>query len=145
MIFTDRRRDTTVAHQIATTVVFASPLLTIAANPQSILDSPAVDVIKSVPSHWDETRVLPGSEIGELAIYARRTGRTWFLAVMCGPEARTIAVPLSFLGPGAYRTTLVRDLSDGATVTVEEMTQRSSDTIALDLRPGGGFLGRFSQ
>ncbi len=145
MIFSERRRDTSVAHQIATMVVFASPLLTIAANPQSILDSPAVDVIKSVPAVWDETRVLPGSEIGEMAVYARRTGRTWFLGVMCGPAARSIALPLSFLGPGAFRATLVRDVSDGATVSVENTTRRSSDAIPLDLRPGGGFLGRFTQ
>src|SRR5262249_45832331 len=63
MIFSERRRDTSIAHQIATMVVFASPLLTIAANPQSMLDSPAVDVIKSVPAVWDDTRVLPGSDI----------------------------------------------------------------------------------
>ena len=67
MVFTERRRDSSVAQQIGTMVVFASPLLTIAANPQSMLDSPAVDVIRSVPAVWDETIVLPGSEIGELA------------------------------------------------------------------------------
>jgi alpha-glucosidase len=146
MIFTERRRDTSVAHQMATTVVFASPLLTIAANPQSILDSPAVDVIKSVPSVWDDTRVLPGSDIGEAAIYARRSGRTWFLAVMCGPAPRTVEVPLSFLGTGEYRASLVRDAGpDGASVAIETRTHRSSDTITLDLRAGGGFLGRFSQ
>ena len=40
MLFTERRRDSSVAHQIASLVVFASPLLTIAANPESILASP---------------------------------------------------------------------------------------------------------
>ena len=52
MLFTERRRDSSVAHQIASLAVFASPLLTIAANPESILASPAVDVIKSIPSTW---------------------------------------------------------------------------------------------
>jgi hypothetical protein len=50
MLFNERRRDTTVAHQIASMAVFAAPLLTIAANPQTILNSPAVDGIKSVPT-----------------------------------------------------------------------------------------------
>ncbi len=103
MIFSERRRDTTWAHQIASMVVFASPLLTIAANPQSILENPAVEVIKSIPAVWDETRVLPDSAIGELAVYARRTGRGWFLAAMCGPAAKTIQVPLSFLGEGEFK------------------------------------------
>jgi len=145
MLFTERRRDSTVAHQIATLAVFASPLLTIAANPETILSNPAVDVIKSIPAVWDETIVLPGSEIGEAAIYARRTGRTWFLAVLCGPAPRAIRVPLSFLGAGQYTATLVRDDSpDGSTVKVETGTQQKTDTISLDLRAGGGFIGRFS-
>ncbi len=144
MLFTERRRDSSVAHQIASLAVFASPLLTIAANPQSILSSPAVDVIKSVPSVWDETLVLPGSEIGELAVYARRIGTTWFLAVMCGPAAKTIRVPLSFLGTSPYRATLVRDDNpDGSTVRIEQTTQRRADSIAIEMRAGGGFIGRF--
>ena len=146
MLFTERRRDTTVANQIASLAVFASPLLTIAANPESILSSPAVDVIKSIPAVWDETRVLPGSEIEELAVYARRTGRTWFVAVMCGPRAKTIRVPLSFLSAGQYRAVLVRDDSaDGATIKIENATQKPTDVLTLDLRAGGGFIGRFSE
>jgi len=46
--------------------------LRFAANPQSILSNPAVDVIKSVPPVWDETIVLPYSAIGELAAYGAR-------------------------------------------------------------------------
>ena len=53
--------------------------------------------------------MLPGSEIGDLAAYARCKGITWFLAVMCGPQAKTIRVPLSFLGDGQYKAVLVRD------------------------------------
>jgi alpha-glucosidase len=145
MLFTERRRDSSVAHQIASLVTFASPLLTIAANPESILASPAVDVIKSVPSTWDETRVLAGSEIGELVIFARRKGTTWFLSIMNGPEARQIRVPLSFLSAGRYQSTLVRDdVPDGSTVRVESRVHTNSETIDLDLRAGGGFLGRFA-
>jgi alpha-glucosidase len=145
MIFTERRRDSSVAHQIASLVAFASPLLTIAANPESILASPAVDVIKSVPPTWDETRVLTGSEIGELVLLARRTGETWFLAAMSGPGGQTIQVPLSFLSAGRYQSTLVRDdAPDGSTVRVESSLHTQNDTIALELRAGGGFLERFA-
>ena len=144
MLFTERRRDSSVAHQIASLVVLASPLLTIAANPESILASPAVDVIKSVPSTWDETRVLAGSEIGQLVLFARRKGDVWFLAVMNGPGARAVTVPLSFLSDGRYQAALVRDdAPDGSAVRVESAVQTRTDTIALDLRSGGGFLGRF--
>jgi alpha-glucosidase len=146
MVFSERRRDSSVAHQIASLVGFASPLLTIAANPESILASPAVDVIKSVPSTWDETRVLTGSEIGELVLLARRKGDIWFLAAMNGPGARTIQVPLSFLSAGSYRSALVRDdAPDGSTVRVESSVVTPKNTITLNLQAGGGFLGRFTK
>jgi alpha-glucosidase len=146
MVFTERRRDTTVAHQIASLAIFSSPLLTVAANPQSILANPAVDVIKSIPATWDETIVLPASAIGELAVYARRSGRTWVVAVMNGPTARSVRVPLTFLGAGEYSAVRVQDDSpDGATVKVETTRHRSTDTIDLDLRAGGGFVARLTR
>ncbi len=89
---------------------------------------------------------MPGSEIGELAAYARRKGDTWFLAAMCGPQAKTIRVPLSFLGDGQYKAALVRDKAgDDAAVEIEHVTHQRSDTLTIELRAGGGFLGRFSR
>ncbi len=146
MHFGERRRDSTWTHQIASLAIFASPMLTVAAHPQSVLDNPAVDVIKSIPAVWDETIVLPESEIGELAIFARRTDETWFLAVMCGPQAKTIQVPLSFLGDGRYNASLVRDNKENdAAVVTQDMTVRRGDTLTIEMTNGGGFVGRFSK
>ena len=146
MHFGDRRGDTTWAHQIASFAIFDSPLLTMAAHPQAVLDNPAADVIKSIPAVWDETIVLTGSEIGELAIFARRTGQTWFLAVMCGPQARSIEVPLSFLGDGQYKASLVRDEKQKADgLILENRTVQRGDTITIEMTNGGGFAGRFSK
>jgi alpha-glucosidase len=146
MLFNDRRRDTTVAHQIASIAVFAAPLLTIAANPQTMLNSPAVDILKSVPPVWDETIVLPDSAIGELVAYARRKGNTWFLAVMCGPQAKTMQVPLSFLGDGQYKSVQAHDsAADDTKVEMENTIHKRGDSLTIELRAGGGFLARFSK
>jgi alpha-glucosidase len=146
MHFGDRRGDTTWAHQIASLAVFASPLLTVAAHPQAVLDNPAVDVIKSIPAVWDQTIVLPESAVGELAIFARRTGDVWFLAVMCGPQARTIKVPLSFLGEGRYNASFVCDDKENtASVVIKNDNSRQSDTLTIEMSSGGGFVGRFSK
>ncbi len=77
--FGDRRADTTWAHQIATAVVFTEPLLTYGAHPKTILANPAVEMIKSIPATWDETIVLPVSEIGEVAAFgaAAATHGSW--------------------------------------------------------------------
>jgi alpha-glucosidase len=143
--FGERRRETSWAHQVASAAVFTSPLMIYAAHPKNILENPAAEVTKSIPSVWDETVVLPASEIGELAAFARRRGDTWFLAIMNGPAAKTIKVPLSFLGGGKYRATLVRDrLEDPAAVKMEEAAASRSDTLTVEMRGGGGFIGRFS-
>ena len=145
MHFGERRQDSTWAHQIASLAIFASPLLTVAAHPQSVLDNPAVDVIKSIPAVWDETIVLPESKIGELAIFARRTDDMWFLALMCGPQARTIRVPLSFLGGGRYKASMVFDNKENAAAVVtEDRTVREGDTLTIEMLNGGGFVGRFT-
>lgn len=144
VVFGDRRKDTTWAHQIATAVVFTSPVLIYGGHPKSLLDNPAADVIKSIPSVWDATRVLPPSAVGELAVYARRKGDRWFLGVLNGKEPRTLRVPLSFLGKGRYHATLVRDdRVNGAAVQLERREVTAGDYVDLSLRDGGGFVGRF--
>ncbi len=146
MLFSERRRDSSIPHQIASMAVYSSPLLTIAAHPQSILENPAADVIKSIPSVWDETIVMPDSKIGEHVAFARRTGTSWFLALMSNTGPRTVRVPLSFLGAGDYRATLVRDnLVDTAAVRIENATMNSGHTLTIEMREGGGFVGRFTK
>ena len=146
MIFTERRRDSSWAHQIACLATFQSPILTIAAHPQSVLDSPAVDVIKSIKAVWDETVVLPESRIGELSIFARRSGDMWMLAVMSAGPAKTIQAPLSFLGDGQYEASLVRDNKENSgAVVLENRTVRRGDTLAIEMISGGGFVGRFTK
>jgi alpha-glucosidase len=146
MIFTERRRDSTWAHQIACLATFHSPILTIAAHPRSILDNPALDVIKSIRAVWDETIVLPDSKIGELSIFARRSGDMWILAIMGAGPARSIRVPLSFLDDGAYKATLVRDSKEKPdAVVIEHATARQTETLTIDLAAGGGFVGLFTK
>ena len=145
MHFGARRGDTTWAHQIATTVVFTEPLLTYAAHPRTILQNPCASLIESIPSVWDETLVLPSSEIGEIAAFARRKDNRWFLAIINGPEPRTVQVPLSFLGRGKYETMLVRDGQENAAVQIENVTVSKKDAMKLELRAGGGVIARFSK
>ncbi len=146
MLFSDRRGDASWAHEIASMAIFSDPLLTIAANPQSILNNPAADVIKSIPAVWDETIVLPDSKIGKLAVYARRTGDTWILAVMCGPEAKTIQIPLNFLSDGLYNTITVSDNKrNNASIVMEKNKYNKGDTLKIEMLNGGGFLARFAK
>jgi alpha-glucosidase len=141
--FGQRRANTTWAHQIASVAILSAPLLTYAANPDTILMNPAVNIIKNIPAIWDETIVLPPSEIGELAVYARRKGNTWFLAVMNGTRAKKITIPLKFL-KGSYTADIAKDdPSDSASVIMEQKNYSANDVIELDLVAGGGFIAQF--
>jgi alpha-glucosidase len=142
MMFGDRKRNTTWAHQIASAAILSAPMLTYAANPENILSNPAVDIVKAIPSTWDQTIVLPGSEIGELAAYARRKGNTWFIAIMNGAGERSISIPLNFLQhESRYNATIAKDqVDEPAAVVIEHTSFTFSDTIHLQLTNGGGYI-----
>jgi alpha-glucosidase len=146
VVFGERRKETSWAHQIATAVVFTSPVLVFGGHPQSLLDNPAVELIKSLPSVWDETIVLPQSDIGELAAFARRSGRNWFVGVLNGPTARTLKIDLGFLGDGRHNALVVRDKADdAAAVAVETMSATARTPLTADLRASGGLIARFTR
>jgi alpha-glucosidase len=156
--FGSRLADTTWAHQVANAVILQSPLLVYSAHPLNIMANPSVDVLKKIPSVWDETVVLPVSELREVAAFARRSGNTWFLAVTNGSTARNIQINLAEIlsraqgvqtgqaeqargGRGAvYHATLLRDTNEPGALKVEHLTVSSRDTLSVDLRSGGGFV-----
>ena len=142
--------DTTWAHQVANAVILQAPLLVYSADPANMLENPSVDVLKSIPSTWDETVVLPVSEIRQVAAFARRSGDTWFLAITNGPYARNVQIDLSsFLGkapqqrgerPASFHATLLRDTGEAAALKIEHLTLAPGDSLSVDLRSGGGFV-----
>lgn len=145
VVFGERRGNTTAAHQIATAVMFDEPLLTFGAHPQTLLDHPAVEMIKSIPSVWDKTIVLPESEIGAAAVFARRHGDDWFLAVVNGPAPRTLNLRCEFLPAGAYRASIVRDAgADSTQVELATLEMHRGDALPVSLSAGGGYVCRFT-
>jgi alpha-glucosidase len=146
VVFGERRRETSWAHQIASAAILTSPLLVYGGHPASLLGNPAVEIIKSIPSVWDETIVLPPSAIGELALFARRSGDRWFVAAMNGSQARTVTLDLAFLGAGTYKALIVRDkLDDPAAVDVDTREVSRGKPLEMAMRGAGGFVVRLSK
>jgi alpha-glucosidase len=152
--FGSRLADTTWAHQVANAVILQSPLLVYAAHPVNILANPSVDVLKSIPSTWDQTVVLPVSEIRQVAAFARRSGDTWFLAIANGSTARSVQIDLSsFLGRpqpqggngAGYHATLLRDTGEAAALKIERLTLGPGDSLSVNLNSGGGFVAIFKK
>ncbi|MGF6928708.1 alpha-glucosidase [Chitinophaga sp. W2I13] len=117
--FFSNRGHTTNTHQLALLYLFNSPFQCIAENPVTLLDNdiykPILPLLKTLPVTWDETIVLPGSDIGRMAAFARRKGRDWYVAVINGADsASTFTLQPSFLSKKIkYTATLITDTPDG--------------------------------
>ena len=135
---------TTLAHQVATLATYTSPFLCVAADPAALLTSPAREVITRIPPVWDETIVLPPSELGTLSLLARRRGTTWYLTALNGEGSQQLAVPLAFLGPGSYQAVTLADRADApAQVALQRSTVTRRTSLTLSLQAGGGYVGIF--
>lgn len=93
---------TTFAHQLATLVCFTSAMQVITEDPDILIHNekvnPALNLIKGMPTVWDETIVLKPSEIGKLAVIARRKSDKWYVGVLNGENiAKSITLDLSFI------------------------------------------------
>lgn len=137
-------KGTTVAQQLACAVVTTSPILCWADKPDLYLQSPIVDVLRSMPPVWDETRVLHGSKIGDLAVMARRSGKTWYVGILNGAAARSYTLDLSFIGRGKHQADFFSD-TPGEPLKFQiqrdvPITPKSQRTIQLS--SGGGFVAR---
>lgn len=95
------RVHTTRAHQIALYPVLLSGVQMLADVPEHYQGVPEFEFLKAVPATWDETRVVDGA-VGDFISVARRSGEHWFVGSLTDEQARTVDVPLDFLGEGTY-------------------------------------------
>jgi alpha-glucosidase len=139
----DKLQGSTWPRELGQAIVYTSPLLCYSGSPEDYLKSDALDIIKAIPSTWDETVVLPGSEIGETAAFARRKGDEWFIGVINGENPRTLKINLSFLGAGNYTVDKIADAPERFDAWVRTKdTVTSASSFNADLRAGGGLVAR---
>ena len=130
------------AHEVAQAITFTSPFLCFGGHPKDFVANPAKDVLMALPSTWDETRVLKGSEPGVVVAEARRKGDQWFIAVMNGGSASTLDLPLDFLGAGKWTSSQLFDAKGNPYAwDRQDRAVTGADHIRLDLAPRGGFVG----
>jgi len=84
----------TRARALAQYVVQENPLPKVADSPVNYLGAKGWDFVRTVPTAWDETRVLWG-EVGHGVVIARRKGAEWWLGAItvraCAYGARAAA------------------------------------------------------
>jgi len=128
----------TPARMIATYVVFENHLPMIADYPSAYRDNPGTRIIAQIPTTWDDIKVFQ-SQIGKLAVIARRSGKDWWIGAMGGRDAIQTEVPLKFLGPGHFTAEMTRDdPKDPHHIGQETTVVSDADSIILRLGPADG-------
>lgn len=132
----------TWAHEFAQAIVYLSPVTHFTDQYKFYLESPMLDLFQTIPTVWDETKVLSCTEIGEVVAYARRKGETWWIGVMNGAAEREIKISLDFLKKQTKATLIYDDKAINTSIDRREQSLSPKDTITIKLIPGGGFVAR---
>jgi len=143
VIFTEKELNGyTWAHELSQAIVYLSPLTHFADAYSAYIDNPAEDILKDIPTVWDETIVLPCSEVGKVAAYARRKGNEWWIGIMNGAETSNISFKLSFLKSNA-KAIILSDKKDVLNAfDRKEISVKKTNNINIEIRPGGGYFMR---
>jgi alpha-glucosidase len=141
------RNKTTNAHQMAMAAVYYQPLNFLfwydkPSKYATPANWPGLPWFNAIPTTWDESRTLAGS-IGQYVAVARRRGTTWYLGAMTNETARTLSLPLSFLGAGNYTATVYADGTPGTypyqtPVVVSTRTVTAQTTLTVAMATAGG-------
>ena len=134
----------TRCHQLACYVVHDSPFTMLCDAPTNYeREQPCVDIITSIPDTWDCT-LIPQGEMGQYIVSAREKDGSWYVAGQTNWDARTLSLPLGFLGDGPYEGTLVTDgpnaNHNAEDYRIEQLTLDRSRTLDLKMASGGGFV-----
>jgi alpha-glucosidase len=130
-----------LAYQLGQTVIYETGIQIFAERYDRILGFSGVEFLKALPATWDQTRFIEGAP-GSHTVIARRTGRAWFVGAISA-EARTVALPLSFLEDGVrYDAEIHRDGAGKGDLVIEKRQVARGDTLTVKTLAAGGFAVR---
>ncbi len=132
-------RKTTDVFQLATAILFQSPVQMFALAPNNLEDAPsvAIDFMKHVPTTWDETVFIDGYP-GKYCVLARRHKNEWYVVgVNAKKEVLTLNIELPMFSGKS-----VKCLIDNNQVETEkkEIKVKGNGRVDLRIQPNGGVV-----
>lgn len=132
-------RRTTEIFQLATAVLFQTPVQHFGITPNNLQEYPSfvIDFMRNIPTLWDETLFIDGYP-GKYVVLARRHGEQWYVAAInAEKERREIAVTLPMLaGKDILQYADKKDRSP----ELHRLSMRKDGTITLSIEPEGGVI-----
>ncbi len=138
-------RLTTAAHQLAVALIFTSGIIHYADRPEFFESLPpeVLQIFRDAPARWDETRCLMG-EPGTVAVFARRSGRSWFIAGINGTgQLLPVSLDLSAFKQFHHRLMVAEGKDANMQVAVTPLTNASGWHHETPAR--GGFILRLNE
>lgn len=145
-IYTEPMSQGTRCHQLATYVIFESPLNMLCDNPSNYNREPeCTEFIANIPTVWEKTVALDG-KVGEFVAIARLHGNDWYVGALTNWDAREVELDLSFLGDGNYKLELFKDginADRAACDYKKEVIPVPADRkVKVKMAPGGGWAAK---
>lgn len=132
-------RKTTDVFQIATSVLFQSPVQAFGIAPNNLTDVPwfLIDFMMDVPTTWDETVFIDGYP-GKYCVLARRNGEKWYVVgVNAEKKTRTVRIKLPMLEGKTFMK--YYDDKDRKPHS-ERMTLKKGEEAVLEMQAEGGIV-----
>jgi hypothetical protein len=133
------KRLTTDIFQLATGILFQSPVQFFALTPNNLTDVPEfeIDFMRNIPTTWDETRYIDGLP-GVYSVIARRHGHTWYIAgVNAEKQEKKLNLSLPMLA--GKTISMYNDKKDG-TPYLESFKIPDNGQLSITIQPNGGFV-----
>lgn len=144
--YPNTRVQTTLAKQLALSVIIYSPLQMASDMIENYENNPAFEFITSCPTNWAKT-IVPQAKIGEYVTIARkdRDSDSWYLGSITNEQNRDIVLSFEFLDKGAiYKAKIFKD-GEGAEyksnpypVEIMEQDITTESTLNIHLATSGG-------
>jgi len=132
-------RRTTDIFQLATALIFQSPVQNFGITPNNLDEFPGfvIDFLKNVPTTWDETVFIDGYP-GKYCVLARRSKEKWYIAgINAGKEARKIKI--NFPALSSHNVQLYSDKSDRRAEIIKTGFDKRGN-ITVEIQPEGGIV-----
>ena len=138
-------RTTTAAHELATALIFTSGIIHYADSPEFFESLPpeAFQIFRDAPARWDETK-CPIGEPGKVVVFARRSGKSWFIAGISG-TTDSLPVTLDLSPYKKYRHRIVVSEAADAKMQVVVASLGDSNQWQHTIPPRGGFILRLDK
>ncbi len=138
-------RTTTAAHELAASIIFTSGIIHYADSPEFFESLPpqALQVFRDAPARWDETKCWIG-EPGQAAVFARRSGQSWFIA---GINGTGVALPVN-LNLSAFKKFPHRLMifeGENANMEANAAPLENLTEWRHEIPPRGGFILRLAK